>query len=482
MKDHHPDLINYPHSDVSYLKNFEKIISENYDSATLPSESFPRAEWKKLTDQGILLSVIPKEYGGRDSHQEICELIKIISRYNLPLAMYTMIITVTFVRNVVKYGSTQLKREVLFKFCKEALVGGFALTEPHCGSDLAKMETTFEKVRGGYKIVGEKHWQAFSLTADWWLVIAKNKSNNKEFAHFVINSQEGWTNVEKYNSLGLKAIDYGRNEINAFVPTYRRLNTPFPGLLNVLEMLCASRLSMCAMASGFISRIYDESIERTENRKINNGTLYDIGYVKYKLQSIAANKTVTQALLYYTKYRVDFRITLLDSFFEAQCIKVLSTDKMLESALNYQQLCGGEGYRHNAPYNNAASFFLDARVYTIFDGTNDMLSQQIAEFCYNGSINGDVVSFLSRFSKTKLGVQQINFDISVLNNNNTHPEKVMNGQIISRIFGLQCLCDASDIKDDKHFHKQNHQNAIIYLIIDIQKTIAEAIALNSIVL
>lgn len=455
-----------------YLSVLENLIKENYNSATFPNVSFPRDEWAKLSEEGLMLSMIQKEFGGRYNHEELCDIIEMIAKYNLPLAMYTMIVTALFMRNVAKYGGEELKQEVLTKFSSESLVGGFGLTEPCCGSNMARMETTFEEKEDGYVLIGEKHWQAFSGTADWWVVAAKNKNNNKDFGYFVISRCEGWSLVEKYEALGLKAIDYGRSKINAFIPKYRRLNVTSEGLTGAVDMLCGSRLSMCAMASGFISRIYNEAKERTKTRKMGDGVLYDVGYVRYRLKLLSANKTITKALFVYLKYKTDFREVLLDHFFEAQAIKVLATDKMLESALNYQQFCGGEGYRYDSPTNNAAYALLDSRVYTIFDGTNDLLSQQLAEFCVKESKDGNVVKFLSEFDKTKSGITHINFDLSVLNSNHTQEERVMNGQIISRIFGLQCIEEALQ-GTEKHFEYGDFRNAVLFLNADIKKTIAE---------
>ncbi|RQO30989.1 hypothetical protein DBR32_09790 [Taibaiella sp. KBW10] len=461
-----------------YLEKIQHLIKENYASTQFPNEPFPRADWKKLTDSGIMLSMIPEAYGGRDSHEELCTLIESISRHNLPLGMYTMIITLLFVRNVSKYGTEELKQEVLPLFSTEALIGGFALTEPGCGSNLAKMTTVYEETEQGYHITGQKHWQAFSLSADWWLVAAKNVHNEKEFGYFIVKAAEGFKAVEKYNALGLKAIDYGRNEINAVVPKYRRLQVTSEKLDGAVDMLCASRLSMSAMASGFTARIHEEALERAQRRKIGNGTLYDIGYVQYKLKLIAACKTISKALLVYVTQYNDFRNTLTGNFFEAQAVKTLSTDKMLECALNYQQICGGEGYRYDTPDNSAAYALLDARVYTVFDGTNDLLSQQLAEYCITESVDGNVTCFLSGYEKTRNGLRHIDFDLSLLNKHKTQAQKVLNGQIIARIFGLNCLNNVMQSAEARAFEYEDFRNAAAFLLADIKKIIVEADCLS----
>ena len=461
---------------VTFLQTIETIMRTHYRSSVFPNEAFPREDWKRLTDSGLLLSMIPAEYGGRDSHEEICALIEIMAKYNLPLSMYTMIITLLFVRNVAKYGSQEVKDEVLPLFASQALVGGFALTEPQCGSNLARMSTVYrQEADGRYHITGQKHWQAFSVSADWWLIAAKNAENSNEFGYFIVKRSEGFKNVEEYNALGLKAIDYGRNEIDAYVPAYRRLLVTAERLDGAIDMLCASRLSMCAMSSGFIGRIYEEATERASQRKIGNGSLQDIAYVQYRLKLIGSGKTVSQALLSFVTRYNDFRNTLTENFFEAQAIKALSTDKMLEGALNYQQICGGEGYRYNAPNNSAAYALLDSRVYTVFDGTNDLLYQQITEYCLKQSNGTAINRFLAAYDKTRFGLKHIDFDLSVLNKNENQAQKVFNGQIIARIFGLNCLNDVMQLEESaRPFDYDEYINAVSFLIADIKKIMVES--------
>jgi alkylation response protein AidB-like acyl-CoA dehydrogenase len=456
-----------------YLSEIEDLVKERYNSANFPNISFPIEDWRKLTEKGILLSMIPEKFGGRNSHDELCDILEGIARYNLPLGTYTTVITVLFIRNVTKYGTEKLKNEVLSTFSKEALIGGFALTEPTCGSNLSKMTTTFEKIEGNYHIKGGKHWQAFTLTANWWLIGAKNIANEKEFNYFIIKKEEGWEALEEYNALGLKAIDYGRSKIDAVIPEYRRLNITSEKLSGAAECLCASRLSMAALASGFMSRVYKEAMEQTEQRAIGGGKLSDLGYVKYKLKLISANKTIGKALFIHLKTKIDFKNNLLNNFFEAQATKVLSTDKMVESALNYQQLCGGEGYRYNSPTNNSAYALLDARVFTIFDGNNDLLCQQITEYCIQEAKQESIIDFLKTYDKTNQGLELLKIDLSILNNNRTQEEKVMNGQIISRIFGLNCLIETKQNIAGKRLESDHFNNAVLFLTADIKKTILE---------
>lgn len=77
------------------------------------------------------------------------------------------------------------------------------------------------------------------------------------------------------------------------------------------------------------------------------------------------------------------------------------------------------------------------------------------------------------YDKTRQGLDLINIDLTVLNHNQTQEEKVMNGQIISRIFGLNCLAESTQMGDKKPFEYGDFRNAVLFLTADIKKTLSE---------
>jgi alkylation response protein AidB-like acyl-CoA dehydrogenase len=119
------------------------------------------------------------------------------------------------------------------------MICGFASTEPGCGSAMSSMHTTYEKVDGGYRIRGRKHWQGFSTTAQWWLVSAKN-DDRRRHGYFIVNRSDGFRTVQRYEPLGMKLLDYGLNEIDAFVPKHRRTDAEEQNLSAMVDMLMRS--------------------------------------------------------------------------------------------------------------------------------------------------------------------------------------------------------------------------------------------------
>ena len=429
-----------------FLDNFRRGIDE-FDSARLPQEPLSRESLRKLVDLGIYLPAIPREYGGRESHQEMCEVIEIMSERNLPMGMYTMIVTVLFLRNVSASGDDLLKKEVFDDFANNPVIGGLAFTEPSSGSNLARMETTYHDDGDEYRITGTKHWQAFSEQADWWIICAKHPER-KEFAYFAHKrSDGGFVTTEVYDSLGLKNLGYGLNTLDLRVPRHYRLTKTRERLGDAAEILCASRFSKAAMGSGFLRRLHTEALRQVSTRKIGDGTLHDIDYVRYKVNRIKQNYVVCNALYRQLMLAENYLVDMENSMFASLATKVLASESMLESAIDYQQLCGGDGYRTGAPDNIAAYALLDARVYTVFDGTNDLLCQHLANlFLQQFQRSGlrSPLEFIGQFAYLEDAFFHLtDINISYIADASSQDKVVILGRILSRMYGISALQKSS---------------------------------------
>ncbi len=143
----------------------------------------------------------------------------------------------------------------------------------------------------------------------------------------------------------------------------------------------ASRAMMAAMGCGFLRRLSREAHAYADRRRIGPGPQSAIRFVRYRLAAIDTSYTICAALNDFLQTELDMKSDMLGAFPAVQAIKTVATERMLSAAHHYQQLVCGEGYRCGSPTNISAQAFLDARVYTIFDGTNDLLSQQLTEYC-----------------------------------------------------------------------------------------------------
>ncbi|HEV8562696.1 MAG TPA: acyl-CoA dehydrogenase family protein [Actinophytocola sp.] len=425
-----------------FIGNIGELARSHFDCKGYPQENLRADDWALLVRAGVLLPALPREYGGRDSHLEMCRVVEALAEWNLPLGMYTKIITAVALRPIALRASEETRREMLPLFAgRDPMICGFASTEPGCGSAMANMGTTFEEVDGGYRIRGRKHWQGFSSTAHWWLLSAKSDAGGqRRYGYFIVKRSEGFRTVQRYEPLGMKLLDYGLNEIDAFVPRHRRIDAEDRNLSAMVDMLMPPRSMMATIASGFLRRISREAQAYADNRVIGSEMLSDIGFARYRLKAIETSATICEALNDYVMTALNVKVDMTDVFPVAQALKTVATERMVSSAYHYQQLVGGEGYRVDSPTNIAGKAFLDTRVFTIFDGTNDLLSQQLTQFCLKRRGARSLSGFLAaRCPYTGPGIVKHGLDMRFLDQELKQEHLVLGGRAIAYAFAITQL-------------------------------------------
>jgi alkylation response protein AidB-like acyl-CoA dehydrogenase len=420
-----------------FIAGIDKVARLHFDCQTYPQQNLSPDDWALLVRAGVFLPALPREFGGRDSHVEMCRVVESISEWNLPVGMYTMIVTAIVLRSIALHAGEEARREMLSQFSgQEPMLAGFASTEPHCGSNMAAMATTFTETADGYRIRGQKHWQAFSNTAHWWLVAARSDDGSRRFGYFVVKRSEGFRTVQRYDSLGLRAIDYGHNEIDAVVPRHRRIAVEESNLSPMVEMLMPSRTMMAALACGFLRRINREAHAYADRRRIGHGPQSQIRFVKYRLKALESSATICEALQHHLLTELDLKSDMMGSFPVAQALKTVATERMVTSAHHYQQLVGGEGYRADSPTNIAGQAFLDSRVFTIFDGTNDLLSQQLTEWCLAHCAGRPLSAFLAEYQLTAPAIAAHRLDLRFLDAELRQEHLVLAGRVIAYVIAM----------------------------------------------
>jgi acyl-CoA dehydrogenase len=139
----------------------------------LEPDGYPEAFVAALTEHGWLAALIPEEYGGAGLSLSAASVI--LEEINASgcnsgachAQMYTM-------GTLLRHGSEEQKAELLPKLASGKLrLQAFGVTEPTVGSDTTRIQTTAERVDGGYVVRGQKIWTSRALHSDLMLLLAR---------------------------------------------------------------------------------------------------------------------------------------------------------------------------------------------------------------------------------------------------------------------------------------------------------------------
>jgi acyl-CoA dehydrogenase len=139
----------------------------------LEPDGYPTEFVTALTDNGWLAALIPEQYGG--AGLDLTAASVIMEEINASgcnsgachAQMYTM-------GTILRHGSDEQKERFLPKIATgELRLQAFGVTEPTAGSDTPSIQTTAERVDGGYVVRGQKIWTSRAEHSDLMLLLAR---------------------------------------------------------------------------------------------------------------------------------------------------------------------------------------------------------------------------------------------------------------------------------------------------------------------
>jgi acyl-CoA dehydrogenase len=139
----------------------------------LEPEGYPEQFVQALTAHGWLAALVPEEFGG--AGMDLTAAAVILEEINASgcnsgachAQMYTM-------GTLLRHGSDEQKQRYLPAIAAgERRLQAFAVTEPGAGSDTPSLQTTAERVDGGYLLKGQKIWTSRAQHSDLMIVLAR---------------------------------------------------------------------------------------------------------------------------------------------------------------------------------------------------------------------------------------------------------------------------------------------------------------------
>lgn len=389
---------------------------------------------------------IPEEYGGRGvKTHEALAMLGASSYESLPLSLMMGINGALFLQPVVNYGDEEIKNEIFRRFLEENKMGGLMITEPDYGSDALRMETSFRKNEktGNFDVQGTKHWAGLTGMADYWLIAARRETQDgslaRDIGFFVHDSRNGGIEVEEYyKNLGLYMLPYGRNNINISVPQEYKLKPKSIGIKMMLDILHRSRLQFPGMGIGFLKRVLDEAHQHCKERFVGGQSLFNYDQVRNRISELQASFTICSAMCSFTSERVPISKDVSSLDVAANTIKSVTTDLMQSASQSLLQLMGAKGYRLDQFAGRAT---IDSRPFQIFEGSNDILYQQVSEsvikMMRKMKLN-NLYEFLSTYRYTEHASERVkdvlNFELDM---KMAQDKLVELGKVLSRVISME---------------------------------------------
>lgn len=254
----------------------------------------------------------------------------------------------------------------------------YALTEPGAGSDLSAIATRAEKVSGGWRVNGTKHFISAAEHADFLLVLAvtaPQESLKTKLTTFIIErGNPGWKNLRRFRKMGWHGHPLSELALDdCFVADTHVLAQPGQGFSTMMATINNDRLMVACKCVGIAQALTDLVLPYVRQRKTFGTALGEHQAIQLMLANndveLDAARLLTQKAAYLADQgSSEFRIA-------ASRAKLYASEMAGRVADNVMQIFGGAGYMADLPVER---FYRDVRAFRIGEGTSEMQRLQIA--------------------------------------------------------------------------------------------------------
>ncbi|XP_043238633.1 long-chain specific acyl-CoA dehydrogenase, mitochondrial-like [Amphibalanus amphitrite] len=337
-----------------------------------------REVWLKAGEQGLLGVNTPAEHGGIGGDWLDATIVLEEQAYSTCSGPGFAIHSDIVMPYISHYGTPEQIQRYIPGLTDGTKIGAIAMTEPGAGSDLQGIRTTAVKDGDDYILNGSKVFITNGYMCDVVIVVAITNPSAKSPAHgislfLVEEGMPGFRKGKKLNKMGMKAQDTAELFFeDVRLPKSALLGKENGGFYQLMQELPQERLLLGISSMAASEWAFEETREYLLNRKAFGKTLSNLQTIQHRLAAMKTELVVNRA---FTDQCIELHNQgKLDGAMASMC-KYWITD--LQNRITYEgvQLHGGWGYMWEYPICRA---YVDAKVQTIYGGSNEIMRELIA--------------------------------------------------------------------------------------------------------
>ncbi|MEO7496322.1 MAG: acyl-CoA dehydrogenase family protein [Massilia sp.] len=338
---------------------------------------FPQAELKELAALGAFGVAVPEHLGGAGLDYLSLALVleeiaagdggtsTIISVNNCPVCSIGM-----------TYANGAQQAQWLRPLARGELLGAFALTEPHTGSDAAALRTSATREGDAYVLNGTKQFITSGKHGDVAIVMAvTDKAAGKKgiSAFWVPTATPGYIVAGLEQKMGQHSSDTAQVVLqDCRVPRENLIGEEGQGYKIALSGLEGGRIGIASQAVGMARAAYEAALGYARERESFGKPIFEHQAVQFRLADMATRIEAARQLIWHAAAMKDAGLPCLK---EAAMAKLFASEMAERVVSEAMQIHGGYGYVSDFPVER---IYRDVRVCQIYEGTSDIQKMLIA--------------------------------------------------------------------------------------------------------
>jgi alkylation response protein AidB-like acyl-CoA dehydrogenase len=335
------------------------------------SKEFPAQILKKMGELGFMGMMIPPEYGGEGA--DTISYVLALSEIAYSCASTAVVMSVhnsIVCESMLHFGTEDQKKRYLKSLAAGKIIGAFALTEPHAGSDPVAQTTTAVRDGDSYVINGTKRFISTGKNAGLVIVTAKTDETlrHKGISAFIIpRKTPGLVIGRTEDKLGLRASDTTDLIFeDCRVPAENLLGQEGEGFRIVMKGLDSGRIGIAAQSVGVAQAALDAAVKYAKERDQFGQKISKFQGLRWIIADMATEIEAARQLMLSAASMKDRGEKYTA---QASMAKLFASEMVNRITAKALQMHGGYGFIKDYPVER---FFRDARVFTIYEGTSEI--------------------------------------------------------------------------------------------------------------
>ncbi len=335
------------------------------------TSAFPKTEIGEMGQLGLMGMLVPEAHGGSDTGAiamalAIAEIAKGDAGVSTVMSVQNSLICTALMR----FGSDVQKQQFLTACATGEMIGAFALTEPHAGSDAASLRCRAEKKGDHYILSGTKQFISSGKHGDLALVFAVTdpEAGKKGISAFLVpTDSKGYTVTAVEHKMGQHSSDTAQIAFDQVeVPEEHRLGAEGEGYKIALSNLEGGRIGIAAQALGLAEAGAELALAYARERTSFEAPIINHQAVGFRLAEMNTQLEAARLMVWQAAALREQGKPCLKEACMAKLYASEATEFILHNAM---QTLGGYGYITDYQIER---LYRDARVCSMYEGTSDI--------------------------------------------------------------------------------------------------------------
>ncbi|WOP15450.1 acyl-CoA dehydrogenase family protein [Ottowia sp. SB7-C50] len=333
--------------------------------------TFPKAAHKGLAELGAYGICVPEQYGGAGlDYVTLALVLEEIAAGDGGTSTAISVTNCPYNAILMRYGNEAQKQQWLVPAARGDILGAFALTEPHVGSDASAIRTTATREGDAYVLNGTKQFITSGKNGQAAVVIAvtDKAAGKKGLSAFMVGTDNpGWKVASVEKKLGQHSNDTAQILLeNCRIPAENRIGEEGEGYKIALSALEGGRIGIASQSVGMARSALDVAIAYAKEREAFGTAIFNHQAVAFRLAECATKLEAARQLIWHAASLRDAGRPCLK---EAAMAKLFASEVAEAVCSVAIQTLGGYGVTEDFPVER---IYRDVRVCQIYEGTSDV--------------------------------------------------------------------------------------------------------------